>query len=176
MKLANIVLKLDKIGTSVPKKYVSPAEVMFLVSDHHTNAGGDPIVKLDILDDDAEAEPLAVVTKELEELQASQEKLDNITNITDEVRHKREDKLRRKMQVKLDEITRLKAIQAMRNFSPAVERRRLISIYGSPRITKYYPGQIPQLPADFKEARDHGVGTEAPSERLLTVGAEGQQS
>lgn len=176
MKLANIVLKLDKIGTSVPKKYVSPAEVMFLVSDHHTNAGGDPIVKLDILDDDAEVKPLEVATKELEELQASQDKLDNVMNITDEVRQKREEKIRRKMQVKLDAITRLKAIQAMRTFTPALERRRLISIYGQPRINKYYPGQIPQLPSDFAEARSVGVGTEAPSERLLTVGAEGQQS
>ncbi len=57
MKLANVVLKLDKIGTSVPLKKVTPSEVMFLVADHHPNAGGDPILKLEELDEEVDITP-----------------------------------------------------------------------------------------------------------------------
>lgn len=46
MKLANIILQTDKIGSSVPVKNVTPAELMLLVADNHQTVGGNPIKKL----------------------------------------------------------------------------------------------------------------------------------
>ena len=46
MKLADIQLKIDKLGSTVPLVDVTPAEVLYLVADHHSNAGGDPIVEI----------------------------------------------------------------------------------------------------------------------------------
>ncbi len=46
MKQADIELKIDRFGSSVPLKGVTPAEVLYLVADHHINAGGDPIIEL----------------------------------------------------------------------------------------------------------------------------------
>ena len=53
MKLATIVIKLEKSGSNVRLERVTPAETMFLVADHHTNAGGDPIVSLEELEDES---------------------------------------------------------------------------------------------------------------------------
>jgi ribonucleotide monophosphatase NagD (HAD superfamily) len=163
---------MDKIGSSVPVKNVTPGQVMFMVADHHANAGGDPIVKIDELPDDAEEAPLKAAQDRLEAIEKNMEKLDLVTNITDEVRDQRKSKLRRKQQVEMDEINRLQAIQALRTLSPAGERRRLINIFGHTRIAKFFPGQIPQLPQDFQEARQLGTQVEAPYERLLTVGGD----
>ena len=46
MKQADIQLRVDKFGSTVPLTGVTPAEVLYLVADNHRNAGTDPIVEL----------------------------------------------------------------------------------------------------------------------------------
>lgn len=46
MKQANVDLKIDKFGSTIPLTGVTPAELFYLVADHHQNAGGDPVVTL----------------------------------------------------------------------------------------------------------------------------------
>ena len=46
MKVANIILGLSK-GHEVGLKGVTPAEVLLLVAEHHTNYGGDPVISLE---------------------------------------------------------------------------------------------------------------------------------
>jgi len=45
MKQANILLRLEKHGQDVHRNGVTPAEVAILVSEHHVNAGGNPVVE-----------------------------------------------------------------------------------------------------------------------------------
>ncbi len=106
MKTANIILNMDRIGASVVKKGVTPPELMFLVAMHHSNVGGDPVMKLEENEEEIE-------------------------------------------------------------FSAIQEKRRLIGIYGAVRINKFYPGNIPQMPATFAEAREAGVQSGRPSESML---------
>ena len=46
MPLADIRLKLDKNGSDVAVKNVTPAQLLFLVAEHHANAGGSPILSI----------------------------------------------------------------------------------------------------------------------------------
>lgn len=165
-KLANIVLKLDKIGSSVQRKNVTPAEVMFLVADHHVNAGGDPIVKLVEIKEDTEEKALVPLRKELEVLRTQLEELADL-ELTDEIRERRQRSLQNRIDSKEGLIANLESIIQLRNLSPKQERDRLISRYGGIRISKFYPGAIPALPQDFEEARSTGVGQDATPARML---------
>lgn len=49
MLLANLHLKLNQLGTSVPLTKVTPAEVMFLASEHAAESGGNPVKDLEIV-------------------------------------------------------------------------------------------------------------------------------
>jgi len=46
MKQADIELQIDRYGSTVPLKGVTPAEALYLVADHHVSAGKDPIISL----------------------------------------------------------------------------------------------------------------------------------
>jgi hypothetical protein len=46
MKIADVVIRIDKTGLDVHRSGVTPAELLILVSEHHTNAGGDPVQSL----------------------------------------------------------------------------------------------------------------------------------
>jgi len=48
MKVASLMLRLDKSGHDVHKVDVTPAEALLLVAEHHANAGGDPISELKV--------------------------------------------------------------------------------------------------------------------------------
>lgn len=151
VKTAMIELKLDKIGITVVRRGVTPAELMFLVADHHSKAGGDPVVRLEIEKEMIEAEV--------------QEK-----DATGKPMFDKENKpIMRPGFVATDNDREIE-------FSPGQERRRLQNIYGAKRITKFYPGPIPTMPTTFEEAREAGISAESPTERLLTVGEEAGQS
>lgn len=45
MPLADITLRLDKNGSDMDLKNITPAELLFLCAEHHANAGGNPISK-----------------------------------------------------------------------------------------------------------------------------------
>ncbi len=46
MPLADVRIKLCKNGSDVPVRNVTPAELYFLVAEHHANAGGAPVVAI----------------------------------------------------------------------------------------------------------------------------------
>lgn len=46
MPLADIRLKLDKNGSDIVVKNVTPAQLLFLVAEHHANAGGSPVTSI----------------------------------------------------------------------------------------------------------------------------------
>lgn len=165
-KLANIVLKMDKIGSSVQKNYVTPAEVMWLVADHHANAGGDPIIKLVEIKEDDEVKQMAPVQAELDSLNEELSALDDI-ELTDEIRERRERSFHNRIDSKERIIKQLQSIINLRNLPPAKERDRLVARYGSIRIKKFYPGAIPNLPTTFEEAREQGVSADATPARML---------
>lgn len=172
-KLAHIVLKLDKVGSTVPKRYVTPAEVYFLVADHHERAGDDAIVRLTELADDAEEAPLRKAKIELKLLQEELDATGEDATLTDEIREKRTSATTRKMQIKEDVVAQLTQVIERRSFDSAKEKQRLAMFYGLKRVNALFPGQFPQLPDSFVSARDFGTKTTVPSERFLTVGDTG---
>ena len=171
MQLANIVLKVDPIGSSIPLKHVTPAEVMFLVADFHQKAGGDPIVKFQTVADDAEKSTIEKLQKELKTLEDGFEALDTL-ELQDEIREKRTNSFQSRIQQKRDKIEELSNLVTLRVIPPKAERDRLITKYGAKRIGKFFPGAIPSLPQTFEEARSAGFGATLPVERLVTVGDE----
>jgi len=173
-KLAHIELKMDKIGSSIPVLYVSPAQVMFLVADHHSRAGGNPVVKFKPIPDDAEKPEMdklqAVVEKYEKELEALEE-----LELTQEIRERREESYRARIQQAESRLGELRQIVLRRKFTAAQERDFLVSKYGKKRVKAMFPGAIPQLPTDFAEAQQVGVQSEIPGQRLFTAGEDEKQ-
>ena len=87
--IANIVLKLDKIGATVALKHVTPAEVMLLCAMHSGNAGEMPIVKFDLIDPKSNEMALKSLQDELSKQEGLLEALGEVENITEEVRERR---------------------------------------------------------------------------------------
>jgi hypothetical protein len=147
MPLATVKLKIDKMQ-EVVKQHVTPAELMFLVADHHTLAGQDPVLSLKL---EYKQEKKLVQDKD----PTGQPMVDVMNGQPVMV----------EALVDTDELATLKLTSVQ-------ERRRLSGIYNAKRIGKFYPGTIPNLPQSFDEARENGVQTNTPSERLLEVGGE----
>lgn len=168
MKLANLLLKTSQVGSNVFLKYVTPAEVMFLIADNHQQLGGDPVVKLDEISDGAEEKPIAALRSEIDKLETQLLELDD-KELTEEIREKREKSLRQRIEIRLSSIASLERIQQLRSLGPAAEKQRLLAKYGL-RLSKFYPGNLPTLPQTFEEARTAGLGASTTSDRLLTVG------
>ncbi len=144
---ARVILKTSKIGNTVTLKRVTPAELMFLIADNHTEAGGDPLVKI---------EPEVKMTKGMVPARDTIgiELKDEEGNPLPEVEG----------WVKTDE-------QIVFKMTPKQELNRLAQKYGK-RIKKFYPGQMPVLPQTFDEAKENGLGGTTSTERLLEVGGE----
>lgn len=146
VKTATIELKLDKIGITVTRRGVTPAELMFLVADHHSKAGGDPVVSL-------------VIEKKMEEGQVQEKDPTGKGMVKDG---------KPVMKLGLVPTEEDNEIEC----TPGQERKRLQGMYGAKRIAKFYPGPMPTMPTTFEEAREAGISSESPTERLLTVGEE----
>lgn len=169
MKLADVLLKIDRIGSTVPLQRVTPAEVMFLVADHHANAGGDPIVKLVEVEEGTDEKHIEALQQQLESLDKQRDELD-LLEITPEIHQRRLKTIEAQIKTKQDGLDFYRRRVALRTIRPADERVRLASKYGARRIKAFFPGNIPNLPETFEEARRQGVGADTLSERLLTVG------
>src|SRR5204863_676997 len=165
MELANVIIKVNQFGSTVPRTHVSPAELMFIVADHHALAGGDPVLQLKIVDPTEDEKPLKKLQGELEAAEVKLADLENI-ELTDEIRERREKKIRGIVKLKQDQIQDILNARRRRNFSPAMEREYLRSRFGAKRVNHLFPGAIPQFPTSFEEARAAGVGSELPTERL----------
>lgn len=164
--VANIVLKIDQLGSSVPRKYVTPAEVMFLVADHRMNANGDPIIDIKPIPDNAEQEAIKSLKSDLAKLEEQQNKLDSDANLTWQAREEQVRRIQDQIQGKQDAINRWENLRAIRYLKPQDERSRLSGIYGNKRISRVYTGAIPILPQTFDEARKIGMGVSAGVESL----------
>jgi hypothetical protein len=165
-KLANLVLKTDKIGSTVQRWNVTPAEVMFMVADHQANAGGTPVVKLTEIADDREKKLLEPLQAQLEKLEAELEETHE-TELTHEIKQRRLNGILTKIKQTQDQIAEYEGLIRLRQLSPAQERARLVGRYGGPRIKKFFPGSIPTLPTSFKEAQDSGMGGTIETERMI---------
>lgn len=147
--IANIVLKLDKIGATVALKHVTPAEVMLLCAMHSGNAGEMPIVKFDLIDPKSNEMALKSLQDELSKQEALLEELSEIENITEEVRERRAITIQGKIESYQSRINELQYIINIRNLSPSAERARLTSKYNQIVVNKFYPGNMPTIPTDF---------------------------
>lgn len=164
--LAHIVLKTDKIGNSIPKRYVTPAELMFLVADNRANVGDNPINKITIVKEKPEIEEmekLASELKQLVELMTSLEKQE----LTPEIRDRREASYRSQAARRVVRFNELLAIWHRRRMSPLDERARLEQFYGLLRVRRFYTGQFPTLPMDFDTANKAGLQSSTRSACLL---------
>ena len=147
--IANIVLKLDKIGATVALKHVTPAEVMLLCAMHSGNAGEMPIVKFDLIDPKSNEMALKSLQDELSKQEALLEELSGIENITEEVRERRAITIQGKIESYQSRINGLQYIINIRNLSPSAERARLTGKYNQIVVNKFYPGNMPTIPTDF---------------------------
>lgn len=147
--IANIVLKLDKIGATVALKHVTPAEVMLLCAMHSGNAGGMPVVKFEEIDIKANEMALKSLQDELSKQEELLEALGEVENITEEVRDRRSITLQQKIESFQGRINALQHIMGVRNLSPSGERARLTGKYNQLVVNKFYPGNIPSIPTEF---------------------------
>lgn len=147
--IANIILKLDKIGATVALKNVTPAEVMLLCAMHSGNAGGIPVVKFDLIDPKVNEMSLKSLQDELSKVEDLLESLGEVENITEEVREKRSITLQQKIESFQSRINAVQHVIGIRNLSPAGERGRLTGKYNQLVVNKFYPGNIPSIPTEF---------------------------
>lgn len=155
VKLANVALKLDKIGNSIIVKEVTPAELLFLIADHHSAAGGNPVLSLEI------------VKRREKGMVPEKDATGRLIFVTD---HNSPDGQSPKMIpgfVNTEEDLEVE-------FNAAKEKRRLMAKYQAPRISKFFEGAIPTMPTTFDEAMEAGIEARTSTERLLTVGDTGE--
>lgn len=169
--LANITLKMAKVGSSVQRLNVTPAEVLVLVNIHRVNAGGDPIVRLKEIPPEREDEQMAPLQKKLDKLVELRDGLDDLDDITPEVRTRRENSYRDQIEALNGQLNTLKMIKHLRTLTPTQERDRLKGRYQQVTIKALFPGAIPQVPQTFEEARKGGLDSERAEGRFM-VGPE----
>jgi len=160
---------MDKVGSNVEIKHVSPAEAILLVSDHHANAGGNPLEHINVLPDDAEDEQIDILTADVKRLESQISDLET-SDAAFDVKERRQTYLQNRLDSVKERLARLQALKARRKFTPTQEVNRLKAKYGAARVSKAFPGAIPQLPSDFPEAIEAGLQIKTTSGRLFTVG------
>lgn len=156
--LADIVLKQDKIGNSVVRKNITPAEAMFLIALHFKNAGDNPIIKLVEHAEDREEKQIAPLQKELDKWQAKLETDTDDLTITEEIRERRQASAQRKIDRLNSSIQDLRQIQSIRGLDASQEKIRLGFRYNQIVLNKFYPGDMPQMPTTFDQAMKFGIG------------------
>lgn len=165
--IANIVLKMDKNGSSVQRNNVTPAEVMLLCAMHHKNAGEDPVLKCIEIEADAFDKKIEKEEAALSKLQADFERVTEDQALLEEVRERRLETINKRIEVKQSTINDLKQINMIRDLEPADEYRRLGFRYSALLLKEFFPGRIPSLPTTFEEARKQGTKTEAVSPKWI---------
>lgn len=175
MDLAIIRLKQEKNGNDVELKYVTPAEVLLLVSDHQFFAGGNPVKIVKIVPSEEEEQ-------KIEELQADEKRLTKLAetiasdeNMPYDTRVNRQKYVQNQLDSVRDRLRRQEHLQTRRKFTTKQEVDRLSGKYGRKRVTTAFPGAMPNLPSTFEEAIEAGLAHSTErNERLFTVGDTGQ--
>lgn len=156
-KLAHVVLKRDEFSSTVPRKYVTPAELMFLVADSRDAAKGNPIVTITLIPDNAEEAELSKLEKELEVMQDKREKFSLSDEITEEVRTERVNALDYLIKNRQDRINDIQGLQALRALESDQEVRRLARRYRQDKVAGMFPGNNPVLPSTHEDAIKRGL-------------------
>lgn len=175
MKLANIVFKISPLNSTVPRLHVTPAELMYLVSDFHAVVGGNPVVSLKELDESKEDKALQSAKAEVAKRQSILDALydppkDGQLELTPEILERRVNAATARLNSAQDSLKHLEGLKALRNLTPTQERERLCARYGPHKIKPLFTGAIPQLPQNFEEAMQTGVTLDATGDgqpRLL---------
>jgi len=154
--LANVQIKLDKIGSSVRREFVTPAELLVLCAIHNTNAGGDPVVRLEEIPETTERNAMEAAQEELEKLQLTLVELEDNQELNLEIKEKRVVSLSTRIQSKQTSLDELQSVLNLRGLSPNDECNRLGSRYSSKVLKSLFPGTTPSLPTSFAEARKLG--------------------
>jgi hypothetical protein len=165
--IANIVLQMDKNGSNVQRKNVTPAEVMLLCAMHHKNVGKDPVIKLEVIEEGAFDKEIEKETQAIEKLQADYARVEADDTVLENIKESRLDVISKRIEAKQSTIGGLKQIDMIRGLSPADEYRRLSFRYSQVLLKEFYPGRSPNLPTTFEEARQQGVQTEAVSPKWI---------
>lgn len=170
--LAHVTVQLDRVGSNVLKKYVTPAEAYFFWNEHYKNSGGKPIVTVLETKDDEQVMPLEGEQAELERLQKGLDELGELDDITEEVREKRKDSYMTRILESQTRISELEALIQKRNLSAQQEVMRLKGLYGSRKIEVLFPGISPNLPASFKDVTSNETVPVAAEPRPMFIGGE----
>lgn len=162
MQLADIVLKKDRDGSSIPVKAVTPAELMFLVADNHAASGGDPIVSI---------KPTKVRKwGEVPDMIQSEELGSNWGKSVPShlVDYTKEDGKGKPIMtwgwIETEEDREVER-------SSQEEVKRLARKYDKKKVAKLFSGAIPQLPETFEEARSLGVQFDLTGEKFFLIGS-----
>jgi len=158
---------MDKNGSSIQRKNVTPAELMLLCAMHHTNAGGDPILKCEEIDEDTNKKEIKSLHEAYAKLQEDYDRVQADVSLLEDVREKRLESITKRMEARQSTIVGLEQVDAIRELSPSDEFRRLGFRYSSTLLKDFYPGRIPSLPSTFEEARKNGLQTEAVAPKWL---------
>ncbi len=147
-QIANMVLKLDKIGATVALKNVTPAEMRLLCAMHSGNAGGDPVVSFKVIENEITAK-IKELEADLVKVEERRDALGEVENITEEVRSARESVLNAKFESLSERIQTLANIEMIKNLEPSQERNRLMTKYNQLLVSKFYPGDQPNMVTKF---------------------------
>lgn len=158
---------MDVNGSTAQCFNVTPAEVMLLCAMHHRNAGGDPILKLKVIEEDSFNANLETLKEALVKLQEDFTRVETDATLLEDVREKRLESIQKRIEVRQSTIQGLEQINAIRELSPADEFRRLGFKYNQLLLKEFYPGRIPTLPSTFEEARVSGTQTEAVAPKWI---------
>lgn len=174
--IANIHFRLNKDPESVIQlKAVTPAELMLLCAMHRVNNKNEPVVKLVELPETHESGPIKVLEDDIAKLELLREEAEE-ADITEEVREKRIRSLSDRITGKQAAIEDWRKVRAIRAMGPGQERVRLCARYNENLVKKFYPGGIPTLPRDFKEALELGSSAEVGGDGFLVNQAQMTQA
>lgn len=157
--IANIVLKMDRNGSTTQQKNVTPAEVMLLCAMHLKNAGQDPILKLEVIEEGSSDKEMALIESAIEKLESDLARLEENETMLEDVRQSKVESIQKRIEVKQSTLQGLKQINAIRDLDPSDEYRRLGFKYSAITLKEFYPGRVPNLPNSFEEARKNGTST-----------------
>lgn len=170
--LANVLVKLDSLGSDVLVKNVTPAETMLLAAIHQRNANGDPIKSITLIDPEVEIKNIQLLIDELKEVEAKLDELENTEEkLTMELVDRRQKRYTDQIESLTGRIQAAKQVQAIRYLSPSDEITRLKFKYQHKHVKALFPSAMSNLPKTHELAKQFGLKAEQLEKGFL-VGPE----
>lgn len=168
--LATVLLKCNKLGSTVTRTNVTPAEAFVLIADFRDLAGGNPILSLEEIPVDREDQMLAPLRKRLETLKETYLRDQSDTTLIEETRNARLQSTSAAIIRVEKNIKEWEGVKALRSLGAAAEKGRLKLRYQPRLVDHLFPGRFPSVPQSFKDAEL--VGLQAGLMDNLTGGKE----